>query len=40
MPINYLILRACKKHYWEDESVRELYSVLRERLIHSVKKNW
>jgi len=22
MPINYLILRACKKHYWQDEQVR------------------
>jgi mannosyl-oligosaccharide glucosidase len=33
MPINYLILRACKRFYWQDQEVRELYATLRLRLI-------
>jgi mannosyl-oligosaccharide glucosidase len=40
MPINYLVLRACRKFYWQDESVRKLYSTLRSRLIETVKHNW
>lgn len=40
MPINYLILRACRKFYWEDKSARELYAIVRERVINSVHSNW
>ena len=33
LPINYLVLRACKLYYWEDvavhEEVRNLYKDLR-----------
>ncbi len=46
MPINYMVLRACKKYYWdieettERDQVRELYRVLREKLIGAVEKNY
>ena len=40
MPINYLTLRAIKQQYWEDEQAREVYSLVRERLIETVKGNW
>jgi mannosyl-oligosaccharide glucosidase len=41
LPINYMVLRACKLYYWNDSTlgseVRTLYEVLRERLIDSVE---
>ena len=46
MPINYMVLRACKKYYWNIESephrkqVHELYRVLREKLINAVERNY
>lgn len=40
LPINYLVLRACKLYYWNDpetnEPVRQFYQNLRTRLINSV----
>mgnify|MGYP000592644317 CR=1 FL=1 len=29
MPINYLVLRACKKYYSDDKEASELYETLR-----------
>jgi glycogen debranching enzyme len=29
MPINYLVLRACRKYYWQDEEVQRLYTTVR-----------
>lgn len=46
MPINYMVLRACKKYYWNigsephREQVHNLYNELRQRLIHTVKRNY
>lgn len=40
LPINYMVLRACKRYYWNDskvgKEVREFYEELRGRLIKSV----
>jgi hypothetical protein len=41
-----MVLRACKKYYWNIESephrqqVHQLYRVLREKLINAVEKNY
>lgn len=40
MPINFMVLRACRKYYWQDPKAQELYGELRKRLIKSVKRNW
>lgn len=44
MPINYLVLRACKLYYWEDSKVgsevQELYHLLRSRLMETVYRNY
>ena len=46
MPINFMILRACKLYYWNIESeihreiIHELYQSLRGRLIQTVKNNY
>lgn len=46
MPINYMVLRACKKYYWEigseahREQVHNLYRVLREKVIGAVRRNY
>lgn len=44
MPINYMVLRACKLYYWDDDEVgsqvRALYETLRNNLITSVHRNY
>ena len=40
LPINYLVLRACKKFYSEDEKAQKLYETVRSRLIETTKRNW
>lgn len=41
MPINFMVLRACKKYYWDDyevkDEVRQFYGELRQRLINTVE---
>jgi mannosyl-oligosaccharide glucosidase len=36
LPINYMVLRACKKYYWKDENIRDVYRKVRDNLIKSV----
>lgn len=40
MPINYMVLRACKKYYWSVDGVQSFYHSLRERLIGTIERNW
>lgn len=37
---NFLVLRAMKKFYWEDEMVRNVYEELRGNIVNTVVKSW
>jgi mannosyl-oligosaccharide glucosidase len=36
LPINYMVLRACRLFYWQEERIREVYGRVRGKLIDSV----
>jgi mannosyl-oligosaccharide glucosidase len=38
--INYLVLRALKVYYWEDESAQKVYNELRDNVITAVYIEW
>jgi len=49
MPINFMILRACKKYYWNNpdikdkelqQKIHDFYYNLKNRLTDTVKNNW
>lgn len=44
MPINYMVLRACKLYYWDEPALKNdiqgFYQKLRQNLIKTVMNNY